>query len=182
MATTVSISAGPTSPSGVTTDTFNSGVPANYTLSGPYAGIVSGDVFNVYRAPAGDSTPYLYVGPNSLITASYAAAPITTFGLYWSTIDDYNSIAFTDVNGITTTFLPTNIFPVADVNTATSLFVTFTDSGAAWKSVAFLSSITSFEFDNVSAGSTSASPEPASIALLAGGLLTVGILRRRKSK
>jgi hypothetical protein len=182
-ATTVTITAGPfTSVAGATTATFDSGVlPPNFTASGPSAGVVTGSVTNQYAAPLGDTTAYAYAGPGSSLTETFAT-PVSYFGLYWGSPDTYNTLSFTDTNGVTTVWGEGGTpVPGLVTNQTTPAYVNFWDSGVAWKSVTWTSSVAAFEFDNAASGSPT--PEPASVGLLAGGLLAigVGVIRRRKN-
>lgn len=163
---------------GATSTSFDGGtLPAGFTASGPNAGVVSGSLQYVYADPTGDATPYAYAGPGSSVTYTFAS-PANYFGLYWGSPDAYNLLTFTDVNNVTTTY----DLPGAYLNNQTAVYANLFDTGANWKSVTFTSTTAAFEFDNV-ATALLATPEPTSIALLAGGLLAIGFgaLRRRKS-
>ena len=177
-ATSVTLTSGMTSTQvGAATTDFET-TPSNVTFSGA-SGIVSGNSFDQYSAPTGDTTKFAYAGVGGVVTESFAT-PITYLGLYWGSPDSYNTLTVTDTNGVTTAYVPgQGILSSLTPNQQTAQYVNFFDTGAAWKSVTFTSSLAAFEFDNVA--SFTATPEPASLALLAGGLLTVGILRRRKS-
>jgi hypothetical protein len=170
---------------GVTTNDFNNGlVPSNFAFTGN-SGVVSGNKAFVYSQPAGDSTDFAYVGPGGSITETLGTTGVGVnyFGLYWGSPDQYNSLTFTDTQGHTVTYgeggiqIP-NFTPNVQGNTDS--YVSFWSTGNNWVSVSWASTTAAFEFDNVSAGVVT--PEPASIALIAGGLLAIGVgaLRRRK--
>ena len=189
----VALSLGLTIPAGATTtivttgpfvDTgwVNSGsLPSSWADFGPAAGVVTGSVFDQYAAPTGDTTPYTYVGANSYIIGDFA--PTAVFSLYWGSADSFNTIAFTDTNGVVTTFgQGGQAIPGLSLGTNTSSYVTFEDTGALWTEVKFTSGAAAFEFDDVGIGVVAPTPEPTTIALMAGGLLAIGAgaLRRRK--
>src|SRR5262245_14209000 len=81
---------------GATTYDFDSGAkPAGYSGEG---WILPSSVSGMAAAPAGDNTPFLSVAfPKSAGTETFTAAPGTSynyFGLYWGSIDAYNSLQF----------------------------------------------------------------------------------------
>ena len=181
-AATVSVNTGPFVDNG----SFNSGVlPAGWVASGYNVGIATGNKFNVYAAPTGDTTAYAYVGPGGSIMGSFAASPISSLSLYWGSADSYNNISFTDSNGTVTAYgFGGAAVPGLSLDTDTSAYVTFADTGAAWTSVTFSSNGFSFEFDDISTTAATAMPEPSSMLLLASGLVAVGAgtLRRQNRK
>jgi hypothetical protein len=169
---------------GATTMTFDglTALPSGFVAQGttPTSGIVSGSVTNVYKAPTGDTSNYLTTGTGFILDYAIPAGS-TYFGFYWGSVDNYNTFEIDEANGkklqLTGASL-TSMFGVT-VNGSNSYFVNvYADQGTSFTSAGFGSSTNAFELDNVA----TATPEPASLAMLAGGLLVVaGAVRRRKA-
>jgi hypothetical protein len=169
--------------SGVSTADFDSGtLPSGFTTSGN-AGVVSGSLNLVYSQPANDTTHYAYTGSGGSMTETFGAGGVNYFGLYWGSPDQYNTLTFTDTLGNTFVYGEggTPIPEFTKVSGNIDSYVEFFDSGNNWKSVTWTSSSAAFEFDNVTSGILAA-PEPASIFLLACGLVGIGAgaIRRRR--
>jgi hypothetical protein len=175
-----------TSVAGATTTTFNglTALPTGFVAQGttPTVPIASGSTTSVYLAPTGDTSTYLTTGTGFILDYAIPAGS-TYFGFYWGSVDNYNTFQINESNGtdlqITGATLAST-FGVT-VNGNDSYYVNvFADPGTTFTSAGFASSINSFELDNVA--TATATPEPASLAMLAGGLLIVaGTLRRRKA-
>jgi hypothetical protein len=153
--------------------------------AGPNAGTASTSVTNQYTQPAGDTTPFAYVGVGSSLTANFAGG-ITSLDLLWGSPDTWNFITFVGTGG-SVTYSPGSglLASLSPVNSGSQTVLFTAGPGVIWTSVIFTSTLAAFEFDNVStlaAATASATPEPATLALLAGGLLAIGIgtVRRRK--
>jgi hypothetical protein len=178
-ANSVTITAGPFSPyvGGVSANFDSNSFPSNFTASGN-AGIVQGSILNVNLAPTGDSTPYVYVDPGGIVTETLGG--VTYFGFYWSSPDLYNTLTFTDTNANSTVYgYGGTPVPGLLTDQLTGQYVNFFDSGTPWATVTFTSPTgIAFEFDNTMSGT----PEPATLVLLAGGLMAVGAgaIRSRK--
>ncbi|MBD2667505.1 PEP-CTERM putative exosortase interaction domain protein [Richelia sinica FACHB-800] len=181
---------------GATTIDFNSGSAptsgfATYTPGGT-TNIVTGSVASQYAAPTGDTTPYLTIAPvannvtgnTGSVTINFAKA-LDYFGLYWGSVDTYNSISFYDGANLLTTFTGSNIPDTTASGNQTSpqdnVFVNFfAGAGEKFDKIVLTSTGVAFESDN---HAYRAVPEPASIlGLLLFGGLGVSSLVKNKSK
>jgi hypothetical protein len=180
--------------SGAVTVNFTSGMPAGYTASCPDhnadCGIISA---NKWVYPTGDHNPYLGTGiGKDSVTINLAAVatalgmktPIDYFGLYWGSIDTWNTISFWDGSKEVASYTGAQVAAAAlspvDYG-STSLFVNFFANGSTWSSIELTSSVPNFESDNHAFGDASV-PEPATMALMGIGLLGVSLLFRRRAK
>lgn len=149
---------------------FNSGLPGVYAGSGS---IVTGSVSGQYATPFGDTTPYLTVGQNQSETLTPGGVH-NVFGLYWGSVDAYNSIKFFLNNVLVDTFAGndprlTGITANGGQLTSNSnQYVTFL--GLQYTSVQLSSTQFAFESDNHLVGDV---PEPSTLALIAAALLSM---------
>jgi hypothetical protein len=183
-ATTVTI--GATAPATAVTSVFGPVLTA--TTPGSWSGTAGTGTANVavvnsYLDPLAGPGYFAYAQAGNTITANFSAG-ITSLDLLWGSPDTYNTLTFyTGLNGTGTSesFVPGSgalaALPATQVG---GTLVLFTSTTGPWQSVKFTSSQNSFEFANIL---VVPAPEPASIALLAGGLLAIGAgaIRRRKS-
>ena len=205
---TVTPSTGPGSgnPGDITFDTgstpalpFPATGPANgnFTVSGVTfsgGGIVVNNEgngsLNLYAQPFNDPTNYMAVLANKSETISYTSLQ-QTFGLYWGSIDAYNTIKFYDgtvdpahlVAAFTGTTLPGIITAPNGNETSpnSNRYITF--AGLVFDNVV-LGSIgqNSFEFDNVSSTAVSAVPEASTWMMMILGFFGVGFTAYRRKR
>jgi hypothetical protein len=185
-ATTVTL--GGAAPAGSTAVTFSSTLAA--TSPGVWTGTAGAATANTtvtgdYLDPLSGVGYFAYTEGGSTITATFASG-ITSFSLLWGSPDAFNTITFSGPGG-SASYIPgsgllAGLTPNASVSAPVTFFAT---PGTDWTSVTFASSLNAFEFGQVAfvAASATPSPEPATIALLAGGFLAIGAgaLRKRKS-
>jgi hypothetical protein len=165
---------------GAHTVTFNnlSVLPAGFTATGtsPAIPLVQGTRDYVYAAPTGDFSTYLTTGSGTITDT--LSAGVNYFGFYWGSIDSYNTFSISESNGTTFSITGTELANEFDLTYGDSYFVNFfAGPNTSFRSATFASASPSFEFDNVA----TATPEPGTVSMLAGGLLIfAGAFRRRR--
>jgi VCBS repeat-containing protein len=101
-----------------------------------------------------DTTKYLSIGGNGTETITFASE-MNAFGLYWGSLDSYNSIKFYDGNTLVATYTGADISPLFSDGNQGSFnsngYVQFTGLHSFDK-VVLASSSNAFEIDNISAG------------------------------
>jgi VCBS repeat-containing protein len=159
-------------------DFYNATLGATFDASSR-AGIVHGST-SVSAAPfmgplpgTADQTNYLSIGAGGTETITFDTAK-NTFGLYWGSVDTYNSIKFYDGNTLVASYTGADVAPLlANGNQgsfAANGYVEFVGLHN-FNKVMLSSSSNAFEIDNISAGNL-----PTSHALLTGtvaGTMTV---------
>jgi hypothetical protein len=191
-AAAVTITVGGSAPAGSAGITFGAGNTATgggVTSSSFTGGAATANTSTVNLAldplPAGNTSYFAYTPQNPVgtITLNFTGG-ISDLSLLWGSPDGSNQITFSGPSGSVTVTATSAAGSGLVLNAQTSQFVNIA-LGGTYTSATFSSGINSFEFANVAdvAAAAAASPEPASIALLAGGLLAIGAgaIRRRKT-
>jgi hypothetical protein len=180
-----------TSVAGATLIDFNNG--CGYASCTGAFQIVLGSLSGQYAQPAGTNTPYLSVpNPVSSGTATLGLGVLANyFGLYWGSIDSYNSIAFSNGANVIASYSGTDLvgaFANGDqLNYASNRFINFDFGEDLFDTVLLTSTSYAFETDNHAFAlpnilSRASVPEPGSQLLLLGGLIALFGIRKHLTK
>jgi hypothetical protein len=161
--------------------TFNGGLPFGAVTGDSYA-IVQGSVSGQYAAPGGDGTYYLSTpAPRDNDANGYVSIALTSdanyFGMYWGSIDSYNTISFfhngVAVGSFTGTDVVQGTYGPNTRNYGEQHYVNFSDF--TFDSFTLASNGFAFEVDNIAVAPV---PEPGTIFLM--GLGVAGLVAWRK--
>jgi len=168
---------------------FDTGAkPTGYSGDG---WILPSSVSGMAAAPAGDNTPFLSVAfPKSTGVETFSASPGASynyFGLYWGSIDDYNSLSFYSGDSLLATITGSDVIASGatlgdQVSSGSNRYVNFLLRDMSFDKIVFGTTGYAFESDNHAFANVPASvPEPGTLALLAVAAIGFVFLRRRRN-
>jgi len=178
--------------------TFDQVAPEPYGSTAPYGPLTDGGALftgggvvmnnfgqgsdGLYAEPYGDTTNYMAVLGGQSETIAYSGLK-DSFGLYWGSVDTYNSLEFYDGATLEATVTGSQVTPYlsadgGQTSYASNGYVLITGL-PSFDSVLVQSSSNSFEFDNVAARGA---PEPSTWAMLGIGFVGLASLACRRGR
>ena len=153
-----------------TLDAEFSGTGSAGIVSGSHSGVAAAPFFGPF--PGGsDATNYLSVGGGGTETITFGTEK-NVFGLYWGSVDSYNTVSFYDGLKLVASYSGADIAPLfSDGNQgsfSSNGYVEFSGLGQ-FNKVTLTSTQNAFEIDNISAGNI-AKPHSALAAPITGTL------------
>ena len=175
---------------GATTVNFNNYNCGAYSSCYGNGALVSGSASGHYASPYGINSPYLTVAYSSAVGSVTLNTPgdFNYFGLYWGSLDTYNSIAFYNNGSLIGGFDGDDIFPLlangGQTSWASNRYVNFFFTGSSlFDRIVLTSTNYAFESDNHAfANIRNSVPEPGTLALFGLGLFGLGVTARRRRK
>jgi hypothetical protein len=170
-------------------ETFDNLTPEDYESTAPFgsfsdeiaafsgSGVVMNnggkDSLGLYATPFGDKTNYMAVLGCGSEAITYSSL-MNIFGLYWGSVDSYNSLTFYNGDTLVATITGADVAPPMTANGGQMDYASngyvLISALPQFDRVVALSSSNSFEFDNVVAGV----PEPSTWAMLLLGFAGLG--------
>jgi hypothetical protein len=144
-------------------------------------GVVNGSTPVTFMAPAGDTTNYLATTDNKGSGSESVSFGSTQskFGLYWGSVDSYNTLTFLLGGKVVGKFTGSDVASSFDKygNSGVSDYVNF---AGKFDEVTFSATEAAFEVDNLAIAG--AVPEPATWALMLAGFAGLGFAGYRQTK
>jgi PEP-CTERM motif len=173
---------------GATTVDFNDDTCGQYTSCTGNGALVTGNAAGRYASPLGISDSYLsaaYYSPIGSVTLTTPGS-YDYFGLYWGSLDSYNSIHFYNDETLIGSYQGAEVSPLLANGGITSwssnryVNFLFTD-GDVFNRIVLTSTNYAFESDNHAFGNVATRvPEPGTLALFTLGLMGLGVTARRR--
>jgi len=177
-----------TQQTGMTEVNFNDGTTSPYTSAIGQYQVYGASISGQSASPYGITSNFLSVpNPSSNGSATFTLdGSYDYFGMFWGSLDTYNSIYFYDGASLVASFTGSDISPLIangnQVDWQSNRFVNFFfNDGDSYDSIKLTSTSFAFETDNHAYGNQVSVSEPATLALLGLGLAGLGFARRKQA-